>query len=84
MEQTISGSLEKETIKLTVEGKEVGYISFVAIDDTLEIRHTVVYPEFRGKGYGKTLVYSAISTAESRNLIVISTCSYADKVLGKK
>jgi Predicted acetyltransferase len=75
---------KKETIKLSVEGKEVGYISFIVVDGTLEIRHTVVYPEFRGKGYGKTLVDSVISTAESQNLTVTSTCSYADKILGVK
>ena len=84
MEQIIEGSSEKEIIKLSVEGKEVGYISFVVADGKLEIRHTVVYPEFRGKGYGKVLVDSAIYTAESKNLIVTSTCSYADKILGGK
>ena len=84
MEQIANSFSEKETIKLLVEGKEVGYISFVVNDGTLEIRHTVVYPEFRGKGYGKTLVDSALSTAESRNLIITSSCSYADKILGGK
>jgi Predicted acetyltransferase len=75
---------EKETINLLVKGKEVGYITFIVIEGVMEIKHTVVYPEFRRKGYGKTLVDSAISTAESRNLTVTSTCSYADKILGEK
>ena len=74
----------KETMKLTVEGIEVGYISFTVNEDALEIRHTVVYPEFRGKGHGKTLVDLAMSTAKSRNLTVTSSCSYADKILGEK
>ena len=84
MEQAIEGSSEKETIKLSVEGKEVGYISFIVAEGKLEIKHTVVYPEFRGKGYGKVLVDSAIGTAKSKNMIVTSTCSYADKILGEK
>ena len=84
VEQVTDRSSEKETIKLSAEGKEVGYISFVVTENELEIRHTVVYPEFRGKGYGKTLVDSAINVAESRGLMVTSTCSYADKILGKK
>ena len=84
MGQTISESSEKETINLSIEGKEVGYISFVVNDGALEVKHTVVYPEFRGKGYGKTLVDSAISVAKSRNLTVSSTCSYADRILGEK
>ena len=84
MTQSIEDSFEKETIKLSVEGKEVGYISFIVTEGKLEIRHTVVYPEFRGKGHGKTLVDSAISVAESRNLTVISSCSYADRILNEK
>ena len=84
MEQIVKESSNKETIKLSIEGKEVGYISFMVIDNVLEIRHTVVYPEFRGKGYGKTLVDLVISAAESRNLVLTSSCSYADKILGEK
>jgi Predicted acetyltransferase len=83
MTQSAEDSSEKETIKLSVEGKEVGYISFIVTGGKLEIRHTVVYPEFRGKGYGRTLVDSVISIAESRNLTVISSCSYADRLIDK-
>jgi len=83
VEQVIKDS-EKVIIKLFIEEKEVGYISFVETNEVLEIRHTVVYPEFRGKGYGKTLVDSAISAAESRGLTVTSSCSYADRILNEK
>jgi len=84
VEKIIKDSSEKETIKLSVEGDEVGYVSFMVVNNMLEIRHTVVYPEFRGKGYGKTLVDSAINVAKSRGLMVTSSCSYADRILSEK
>jgi Predicted acetyltransferase len=83
VEQIINGFSEKETIKLFVEGNEVGYIAFTVNDDVLEIRHTVIYLEFRGKGYAKSLVDSVIDIAKSRNLKLTSSCSYANKIIDK-
>jgi len=76
--------LGKETINLVIRGEEVGYISFVVTNGVLEIKHTVVYSEFRKRGYGKNLVDSAIDVAKSRNLTVTSSCSYADRILSGK
>jgi Predicted acetyltransferase len=74
----------KEMVKLYLDGIELGYITFIVVDNMLEINHTVVHPEFRGNNYGKDLVESVIGIAGSRNLDVTSTCSYADRIMSEK
>ena len=47
----------------------------------IDLRHTVVLPEERGKGTGEALVRAAFRFARENNLRVIPTCPFVGEVL---
>lgn len=47
----------------------------------LAITHTEVFEEFGGKGLGMELVKAAVENAKRNNYKIISSCSYAKKMM---
>lgn len=71
-------------IELFYEGEKAGYIEFTK--DTIgniDIEHTVVDPNFGGKGLGKELVLAAVEYAKKENIKIKTTCPFAKKVFEK-
>jgi len=66
---------------LMVDGQAGGYLTYEVYDGSLDIQHTVVYPELRGNKLGEALVVATVEYAESRGLKIAATCSYAKKML---
>ncbi len=72
---------EKKTILLEDDDKEVRYIEYQLENNTMNVTHTFVYPEYRGKGYGKVLTKKAMEFAEEKGYEFSATCSFvANKV----
>ena len=67
-----------------VDGRSGGYLTYEICDGALDIQHTVVNVELRGRGLGEVLVTAAAKFAESKGLKIVPTCSYAKKLLGNK
>lgn len=61
-----------------INHKQMGYISY-SIDDNciFNLEHTVVYPEYQGKGIAKLLVLEAISYCKDKGYKINPICSYA-------
>jgi len=49
--------------------------------DRMEITHTLVRPELRGKGVAGELIEGALLEARRRGLKVVPTCAYVDAYL---
>ncbi|MCR5250932.1 MAG: GNAT family N-acetyltransferase [Lachnospiraceae bacterium] len=61
--------------------KQIGECDFDETEDCVEIFHTEVLPEYGRKGIAKRLVYKVTEAAEHAKKRVLSSCSYAKKVL---
>lgn len=76
-------NLNEEKISLHIEGDEVAYINFKIQDNIFTILKTVVYPSFKGHGYGKKLIDYCMNYANENNMEVNYTCSFAENYLNK-
>ena len=72
--------IENNKILYEEDGIIFGYIEFIYLDDnTVDIIHTFVDPNHRGKGIAKKLVEYAFSYFEEKDINVIYSCSYFKK-----
>ncbi|MCI8446113.1 MAG: N-acetyltransferase [Bacilli bacterium] len=72
--------IENNKILYEEDGIIFGYIEFIYLDDnTVDIIHTFVDPNHRGKGIAKKLVEYAFSYFEEKDINVIYSCSYVQK-----
>lgn len=58
---------------------ELGYLTYTVKENTMNIEHTVVTPEHRGKGIGSMLVDAACDYSVKSKFILVSSCSFAAK-----
>ena len=58
---------------------EIGYLTYTVEENTMNIEHTIVTPEHRGKGIGSMLVDAACEYSVKSKFILISSCSFAAK-----
>ena len=61
---------------------EIGECCYSVSDNTWTIYHTEVNPAYGGQGIARKLVM-AVKEADETGMNIVSTCSYAYKVLGK-
>lgn len=68
------------------ENKEVlGFIEFVYLDNkTVDIVHTFVNPNHRGKGIAKKMIEYAFSYFEQKGMVTKYSCSYVKKYKEEK
>ena len=62
---------------------EIGECCFSVSGDTWTIYHTEVDPAYGGQGIARKLVMAVKEAADEAGADIISTCSYAYKVLGR-
>lgn len=63
---------------LNENGEKMGHIQFEVKDENvLDLAHTVVYPEHRGKGLAEKLVLAFIDKADKEGKKIIPSCPYA-------
>lgn len=60
----------------TINGEVAGFIAFRAHGSVLDLRHTVVDPDFEGRGVGSALVVYALDTIREGGLKLIPTCPF--------
>ncbi len=62
-------------------GKQIATMRYVfAGPEKFIIEHTVVIPEFEGKGIGKLLVKAAVDFAREKGIKILPLCPYASVV----
>lgn len=62
---------------------EIGECCYSPTADTWTIYHTEVDPAYGGRGIARKLVEAVNAAAEEAGVNIVSTCSYAKKVLGR-
>ena len=61
--------------ELLIDATVAGHASYKRVGDTLVLPHTVVEPEFRGRGLSKPLIQYALDDARAQGLKVEPLCS---------
>lgn len=80
MEIKIEHDMESKRFSAMDEkGTEVGYLTYSVENNIMDIEHTVVLPEHRGKGIGSSLVDAACDYSVKSGYILMSTCSFANR-----
>jgi len=65
-------------------GKQISTMSYVFRNEkTFVIEHTVVDPDYGGKGLGKQLVKAAVEFARENDYKIIPLCPFAKSIFGK-
>ena len=66
------------------EGKRIAEMTYEWNGNMIiNINHTEVHEELKGKGVGKLLVERAVEFAREKGLKITATCQFAKKVLGE-
>ena len=63
--------------KAVVDGKEVGVLQYSIDDGVMNVFHTFVEPEMRGKGIATRMTAAAEEFARKEGLRTVASCSFA-------
>src|SRR5258708_4237786 len=74
---------EHQTYTIAVEGKAVGHADYADRGDQRVFYHTVVDPEFGGRGLATILVEEALNAARDAGKRIVPVCSRVGTVLKK-
>lgn len=75
--------MDDDEFVITVNGRNAARIQFLRAgqngmkQDVLVITHTVVFESFKGKGYGKQLIYALVDYAREHNKVIEPQCPFA-------
>lgn len=75
--------LKEGKIKLLVDKVEIGYVLFKLSDNKFIILSTIIFDEFKGKGYAKKLMNYILEYTSKNNYELEYTCSYASNYFKK-
>ncbi|MEB3980849.1 GNAT family N-acetyltransferase [Mycobacterium sp. 663a-19] len=72
-----------QTYTIAVDGKTVGHADYADRGDQRVFHHTVVDPEFGGRGLATILVEEALDDARRAGKRIVPVCSMVETVLKK-
>ena len=65
------------------KGKRIAEMRYLIRHDVMNIYHTEVTPECKGKNIGFELVKTGVNFARENNLKILPTCPFAKKVFDR-
>ncbi len=68
---------------ITVDGEAAGFASYVDGTDYRNFNHTVVRPEFRGRGLSAPLIRFALDDARENGIRIHDSCSAVSHFISK-
>ena len=81
MESSVKHDEKRCRFDIFVDGKAAGFLTYEIYSGCLDIQHTVVERDHRGKGLGEILLEEAVKYAKEKGLKVKPTCSFAVRKL---
>jgi predicted GNAT family acetyltransferase len=72
-----TGKPQVERILSQIEGQEAGYVEYQVAHGVMDIQHTIVRPEFGGKGIGSDLIRQSVELAKEKGWKIQPSCSFA-------
>lgn len=73
---TVRNSTESGTYDAVLDGRVVGTIVYELRDGRMVIRHTVVDPEYRGRGIAKALAQKALDDLAANGTTLTNYCGF--------
>jgi predicted GNAT family acetyltransferase len=73
----------RQTYTIAVEGKAVGHADYADRGDQRVFYHTVIDPDFGGRGLATILLEEALNAARSDGKRIVPVCSMVGTVLKK-
>jgi len=70
----ISHEPERKQYTLTLDGSEIGYAKYTDTPTQRVFTHTVVQPEFGGRGFATNLIDFAVADARSDDRRIVGEC----------
>ena len=71
----VTHDIDKQKFYMVVDGLE-SHLEYARMSSVLNLNHTYVPNELRGKGIAGKIVKAALTYAEENNLKIIPSCSY--------
>jgi len=71
----VTHDIDKQKFYMVVDGLE-SHLEYARMNSILNLNHTYVPNELRGKGIAGKIVKAALTYAEENNLKIIPSCSY--------
>lgn len=70
----ITDNTEEHRYEARLDGKLAGYLVHDRVGDVVDLPHTLVLPEYEGRGIAGRLTRHALDDIASRGLTVTPTC----------
>ncbi|PSJ81478.1 GNAT family N-acetyltransferase [Neisseria iguanae] len=80
----IQHQTDSQRFILLADEEITGELDYRIIGNSLDITHTHIEPQHRGKGLARHLVNAAIQEAEKNGLGLTASCNYAEQILAQE
>ena len=81
MKITVQDNVDDSRFEITVDGELAGFVDYRRDGDEYALPHTRVYPQFEGRGIGRTLVNGALEEIAARGGTVLPYCPFVPPVM---
>jgi predicted GNAT family acetyltransferase len=81
-EVSVRDNMESLCYDALVDGEVIGSIVYEYSGPRIVFLHTIVDPEFRGRGVGTTLVTAALDDVRARGLKLSNYCAFVSEFIG--
>ncbi|MBC7630049.1 GNAT family N-acetyltransferase [Aeromicrobium sp.] len=81
MKTTVHDNAADSRFEITVDGELAGFVDYRKDGNEYALPHTRVYPQFEGRGIGRTLINGALEEISSRGGTVLPYCPFIPPVI---
>ena len=79
---TVRDNASSRSYDALVDGQVVGSVVYQLEGRRMVFMHTIVVPEFRGRGVGTTLVRDALDDVRSKGMTLTNYCGFVSAFMG--
>ena len=81
MSTAVTDNPAESRFEISVDDELVGYLEYQEDDGEYAIPHTRIFPQFRHRGLGATLVLNSLEAIRDRRGRVLPYCSFVPKIM---
>jgi predicted GNAT family acetyltransferase len=81
-EVSVRDNVESLCYDALIDGEVIGSVVYEYSGPRIVFLHTIVDPEFRGRGIGTTLVAAALDDVRARGLTLSNYCAFVSEFIG--
>lgn len=80
-ELTVRDNVESQCYDALIGDQVVGTIVYQHVGPRMVFQHTIVEPEFRGRGVGTTLVTKALDDVRAKGMALTNYCGFVSEFI---